>query len=133
MGLGGICFAVGGTGIKYVRRFILPALLALIALLSGFAWQACLGYAVAQSVTLCLPYGSKTPYWLKFLVFMSYALPSLLLGFTYWQIILPLVCFGAFALSNWKVTAETFAWKIVEFVIGTILGTTIASLISKPH
>ena len=129
--LGGGLFALGGTGFKWARRFVLPALLAIIAAINGFAWLTCVGYAITQSVTFCLPYGERTPYPVKFLVFCSYALPSLFFGFTWWQPILALGCFLLFVLSNWKPTAQTFLWKIVEFLFGSLVGITIASLIAK--
>jgi len=129
MGSGVILFALGGTGFKWARRFLLPAILAGMALLSGFAWWACLGYAVAQAVTLCLPYGERTPYPVKGLVFASYALPSLFFGFTAWQIILGAGCFGFFIMSNWDKTARSFPWKICEAGMGFLLGATISALI----
>ena len=128
---GGAMFAIGGTGPKWVRRYLLPAALAGIALWGGFIWWACLGYAVTQCVTFCLPYGDRTPYWLKFIVFMSFAAPSLFFGFTWWQPVCGLVCFGTFCLSNWKVTANIFVWKICEFIIGASIGITVASLIAQ--
>jgi len=131
MGSGVILFALGGTGYKWMRRFVLPAILALMCLIQGFGWQVCLGYACLQSLTLCLPYGSRTPYWVKALVFISYALPSMLLGFTIWQIFLAIGCFGLFVLSNWDKSAESFPWKICEAGMGGLLGATISALISN--
>jgi len=122
MTLSGAMFAIGGTGPKYVRRFILPVLLGVIALLNHQIWWACLGYASTQILTLCLPYGSKTPYWLKAVTFITYALPSLFFGFSYWQIITPVVCIGIFFLSNQKWSSNTFVWKICEFIMGLMVG-----------
>lgn len=127
MGLGGVLFAAGGTGFKWMRRFLLPVLLAGIALISGVPAWSCLGLAFGLIVVLCLPYGSGTPYWLKLLVFMAYPLPSLFIGFTWWQPICAIVCFGCFCLSNWKPTAETFFWKCVEFILGLMIGLTVAA------
>jgi hypothetical protein len=131
MGLGGICFAIGGTGWKPARRFLLPIILGFVALFNGFSWQMCLGYALTQSIVLCLPYGERTPYWAKFLVFLSYPLPSLFFGFTWWQPITAVVCFGCFCFSNWKPTAQTFFWKACEFIMGASIGITVAALIAQ--
>lgn len=133
MGSGVILFALGGTGFKWARRFLLPAILAGMALLNGFALWACVGYAVTQSVTLCLPYGSRTPYALKAVVFISYALPSFFFGFTIWQIFLATGCFGLFVFSNWDKSASSFPWKIAEAGMGFLLGTTIAALIAQTY
>lgn len=131
MGSGTILFPLGGTGFKWARRFLLPAILAGLALFHGFAWYLCLGYAVSQAVTLCLPYGERTPYWLKAVVFSLYALPSLCFGFTIWQIFLAIGCFGLFVFSNWNKSASSFPWKICEAGMGFLLGATIAALISN--
>lgn len=131
MGSGVTLFALGGTGFKWARRFLLPAILAGMALLSGFSWQSCLGYGLAQAITLCLPYGERTPYWLKAVVFISYSLPSIFFGFTFWQIFLVAGCFGLFVLSNWDKSASSFPWKICEAGIGFLLGATISALILK--
>ena len=133
MGFGGTLFAIGGTGFKWARRFLLPVLLGGVALISGFPWYLVAGYVLTQIVTLCLPYGERTPYPVKALVFVSYVLPSFFLGFTYWQIITPIVCFGCFCLSNWKPTAQTFVWKICEFIMGSCISITVASLISQTY
>jgi hypothetical protein len=123
-------FALGGFRWKWMRRFLFPGILGLMAFLSGFPVLLCVGYAVAQAITLCLPYGERTPYALKAVVFASYALPSLLFGFTIWQIFLALGCFGLFVLSNWDKSAKSFPWKICEAGMGGLLGATIAALIS---
>lgn len=131
MGSGTMLFPLGGTGFKWARRFVLPAILGLLAFFNGFVWWSCIAYAVAQAVTLCLPYGERTPYWIKALVFTSYALPSFLFGFCVWQIFLVLGCFGLFALSNWDKSASSFPWKICEAGMGFLLGATISALISQ--
>jgi len=128
MGLGGVCFAAGGTGPKWVRRFLLPCIWAGIALLSHCNLWGSLALLL-YIPCFCLPYGSKTPYWGKTLAFISYSLPSLGLGFTFWQIITPLLCLLIFRLSNWKPTSGMFTWKVCEFLIGTLIAITVAVLI----
>ena len=131
MGAGAILFPLGGTGFKWARRFVLPAILGFMALLAGFAWWSCAVYAVAQAITLCLPYGERTPYTVKALVYISYALPSFLFGFTIWQVLLSVGCFLLFVLSNWDKTTRSFRWKVCEGSFGFLLGATIAALIAQ--
>lgn len=128
---GVLLFALGGWKWKWMRRFLLPGILGIMAFISGFPVILCVAYAVAQAITLCLPYGERTPYWIKALVFTSYALPSFLFGFCVWQIFLVLGCFGLFALSNWDKSASSFPWKICEAGMGFLLGATISALISQ--
>ena len=117
----GILFAVGGTGFKWARRFVLPLNLAAIGLICHEpAWRlAC--FAVSLIVALCLPYGERTAYWLKAIVFCMYGLPFLWLGWTWWIIMVPVGMMLMFVLSNWKYTADIFFWKGVEFMWGLML------------
>lgn len=129
MGLGGILGAVGGTGFKPARRFILPVCLGVIALLGGAIWWKAIVLCLGLMVAFCLPYGSKTPLWLKCIVACTFTLPTLILGYTIWQIITPVAFIGMFLLSNWKFSANEFAWKIVEFITFALVGVTVAQLI----
>ena len=129
MGLGGILFAIGGTGFKPARRFILPVALGVIALLGGIIWWKTIILCLGLIIAFCLPYGSKTPWWLRCIVACTFVLPTLILGFTIWQIITPVAFIGMFLLSNWKFSANEFAWKIVEFLTGALVGVTVAQLI----
>lgn len=129
MALGGILFAVGGTGFKPARRFILPFLLGGLCLWNGFVWWKCLIVWLGFTGAFHLPYGSKTPYWAKFLAGCAFVAPTIALGFSWWQIITPLLFILMFWLSNLKLTEKVFKWKIVEFLTGALIGVTIAQLI----
>ena len=129
MGGGGILGALGGTGFKYLRRFVLPILLGVVAILAGCIWWKCLIMAVGMVGAFSLPYGEKTPYWLKFIVGCAFVLPTAILGFSAWQIITPVAFIIMFFLSNWKPTAKIFFWKAVEFLTFGLVGITVASFI----
>ena len=101
MGTGGICFSLGGTGFKWARRFLLPAILAILAILGGILWWKALAMGGCLIVALCLPYGDKIPYPVKFLVMCSYFVSTLWLGFSYWQAIGLAIVIILFKLSNW--------------------------------
>jgi hypothetical protein len=137
---GGALFALGGTeipmfgrGFKWLRREVLPLLWALLALVSGFEWWRCVGLAVSYDVVFRLPYGDRTPRWLKFLVFMAYPLPSLFLGFNVWQLYVGGLCFLFWALSNWKPTARMFEWVISCLLMGGFLGVMVGQLIGQTY
>lgn len=135
MSASGALFAAGGThidgigGQKWIRRFLLPAILASIALLSHVVWWKAVGMAVSLIVALSMGYGSRTPYWLKMVTFVTYGASFLWLGFSYWVILTPILCFSLFCLSNWKPMATTFFWKACEFLYGTLIGITFISTI----
>ena len=129
MGSGGILGAIGGIGPKYVRRFILPFVLGLVAVLAGFSVLKCILMALGFIIAFSLPYGERRPYWFKFIVGCTFVAPTLILGFSWWQIITPIIFIIMFKLSNTKLTANVFFWKAIEFLTFGLVGITVASLI----
>ncbi len=131
MGAGGILGAIGGTGFKWVRRYILPLTLGLVAWKAGFKRWKCLVLALGLTVAFCLPYGERTGWAMKAVVACCYSLPTLVLGLSVWQIITPVVFMLLFWLSNTPATEVMFPWKICEFIIFSLVGITVAHLIAK--
>lgn len=131
--LGGTDIKIGGRGYKWIKRELLPLIWAGLALMAGFEWWRCLGMAIAYDACFRLPYGDRTPKYLKFIVFMAYPLPSLFLGFNIWQLYVGGLCFGFWALSNWKPTARMFEWVIACLLMGFFLGTCIGQLIAQTY
>ena len=127
MAAGGILGAIGGTGFKPARRYILPFVLGGLAFWAGMDWWRCLILWAGLTGAFCLGYGEQKSYLIKFLVGCAYVVPTLALGFTLWQIITPLVFISMFGLSNWGKTSSSFKWKIVEFLTFTLVGATVAS------
>lgn len=130
MGFGGMMFAAGGTGPKFVRRYIMPLALGAVAFFGGIIWWRALSYSLTQLGTLHMGYGQSLPYWRKMITAIAYVLPTLFIGFSPWQIIAPLGFILMFILSNWKPTANIFVWKIVEFFTGALYGAVIAHLLT---
>ena len=128
MGLGGIMFAVGGTGFKWVRRWVLPIALGILAKIGGKSWQKCLAFTTSLIVTLHLPYGEKTSYIIKFLVFSAIFGSTCFLGWTYWQATGIVVTFLLFKISNTKWGQNVVFHKVWEFLTGSLIGITVASL-----
>jgi len=130
MGLGGVLFSLGGYKWKFLRRYVLPFALAFICLFAGKELWRCGVLWAGLTIAFHLPYGSKTPYWLKFIVSCTFVAPTIPLGFTIWQVITPIAFIGMFKTSNWKPLAGEFSWKVVEFIVGGLVGITVARLIS---
>lgn len=135
MAFSGALFAAGGThikgigGQKWIRRFGIPVFLFVITR----ALDVYLFGSIAMALTLCIAlhmgYGERTPYWRKALVFAGYGLPFLFIGWSWWIVIMPIVCLVMFRLSNWKPMATTFYWKCVEFLYGTLIAVTLIGAI----
>lgn len=133
-------FALGGTeipsfgkGFKWIRRELLPIVWAVLAFTAGFEWWRCAGFAISQDCVFRLPYGEKTPVWMKLVIFMTYPLPSLFFGLTIWQAYVGALCFILWALSNWKVTERMFSWVIACLLIGSFMGIMVGQLIAQVY
>lgn len=127
MAWGGVCFALGGTeipwtgkGYKWIRRQVMPLGFAVLAYFLGLVWWKCVIFLVL-SMFLRAGYGDSSPYWKKILVFIAYGLPSLVIGFSWWVVITPVVLTLLFMASNWKPLATTVFWKAWEFLAGVLV------------
>ena len=130
LGLGTILYSLGGYRWKFFRREVLPISWGLLLFIQGALLWKCVLYAIFQDATFRLPYGESKPYWFKGLVGVAFVLPTLLFGFTLWQLITPLVFISTFALSNWIHTSNDFAWKVCEGSVGFCMGCIIAVLLT---
>ena len=123
----GALFAAGGThiegpgGQKWLRRYLLPIGLAILAYFLGLVWWKCLVFLALSIASLSAGYGTNSPYWKKILVFTSYGLPSLVIGFSWWVVITPVLLTLGFMASNWKPLASTVFWKSWEFLAGVLV------------
>ena len=137
MAVSGVLFSGGGTDIpgiggqKWLRRFVLPLFMGLICVLNGVSWWQSIILASCLCISLSLGYGSSTPYWRKALVFLTYGLSFLVIGWSAWVVLTPLICFSLFCLSNWKPMAKWFWWKQVEFFYGLFLSITLIYALSN--
>ena len=131
MTLGGLLFSLGGLKYKWLRRFLLPVCLGIIAVISWHAWYYAGAMTLCLMLSLSLPYGERTPTWGKALTFIAIFGSTAWLGFSWWQIIGAVLAIGLFKLSNMKWTQNIIAWKIWEFITGSLLGITVASLIGR--
>lgn len=123
---GAILFRLGGWVNKAFRRYLMPLVFAGVLWWAGFAIWQCLASMVLLSAALHLGYGQTKPFWYKLMVACSWVIPSLLLGYSLWLFITPIVFFVFFMLSNWKKTEQAFVWSVVEMFTGACIGTTYA-------
>lgn len=136
--IGALLWPLGGTeipyfnrGFKLLRREVLPISWALLAYSAGLETWRCVGLAVTFDIMFRLPYGDRTPLFLRPAVFFIMPVASVWIGFTGWQIISAIVCPLMWVLSNWKPTASLFNWVTACIVIGLVLGITVGDLVAK--
>lgn len=116
--LSGILFAIGGTGFKWARRFVLPIVLVAGGILLGITWWRCLIALPLMIGALCLGYGENHPLWAKVLTILSLGLCLLPLANganALLTLLIPLVFGTGYWLSrkyNW------WNWKLVELSVG---------------
>jgi hypothetical protein len=128
-----ILFASGGTDIpviggqKWLRRFGIPIFLSIIAVLSHVIWWKVSIMAILLIIGLSAGYGENSNYWKKLAVFCMYSVPFLIIGWSIWVVITPIICLLLFKLSNIEQTANDFKWKYVEFAFGYLISVTFIS------
>jgi len=134
-GISWMLFALGGTqisdkikGWKGWRRYILPFVYFLFCLSVGYVWKAFGVVGIAIGV-YTLGYGIKKPYWYKFLVGLGYGLISVPIGLSWWNLVTVLGFISLFKLSNTKLTANMFVWKICEGFFGLFVGIELAYIL----
>lgn len=120
-----MAFAFGGMGPKWMRRFLLPICLGIVATIAGIAWYKAFASIILLIGALCLPYGDHTPVPLKFCVGIAYAAATLPMGFTWVQIAYPIAWAGLYLLS---LKGPKITWKVVEGSWGLGLGLIYCSL-----
>ena len=131
--LSGALWALGGAGPKWIRRFILPAVLGLSAFTLGFPWWASGLSSALLCVFTTLPYGQGmknklgwlySPY--LFIIGALYAIsPFALLGLkAHWILagILPAISGALFAFLTLGSQKGFIPWKIVEMAVGLMIG-----------
>lgn len=69
-------------------------------------------------------YGETKPYWYKFLVGVAWGLPSLLIGFSIWVLLLPFLWIILFYASNDDALESQFTWNVCELLVGVLIGVT---------
>lgn len=122
---GALLFAIGGTLWKPARRFILPILMGIVALLSGVFVLNVIGAVILSMVAFSMPYGSNTAIPIRAITAFAMGLCLLPLKLSFIVIIVPVV----FQLGMWlSWRFNWLTWKWVELFTGAIWGLTAVAL-----
>lgn len=133
-----LLFALGGTqisqdmpGWKGWRRFILPTVYLVACLIGGIAWWQALLVAVIAGAGYSLGYGEGKTWWQRALVGLAYALITVPVGLSIWNAFTAIAFIILFWLSNTKLTANIFVWKVCEGFFGLFCGIQLAYTLMK--
>ena len=85
LGIGPILWMIGGTGYKWARRIVYPIAAAILAVLFGARILNAAVMGLLLAAVLTLPYGDRTSWPVRIIVFTSYAIPSWAIHFLWWM------------------------------------------------
>lgn len=111
-----VCFSIGGTGYKWIRRWILPYTM---TLLHKNVWVF-----ILTVIAMHLPYGDslKEHPWIRYIVFGAFFLPFLILGWTWWILVSWLITSILFIVSNSNWGEKIVPHWIWEPIVGFLMG-----------
>ncbi len=121
------CFATGGTGYKWVRRYLMPILLGVAMFFLGAIWWKILIAMPCLMGLMTLGYGDSVPepdkWILRALIFMGYFLPVILFS---WQLGLIFSIVGGLTLTFVMYQSQKgwVTWKLWELLAGFLIGFT---------
>ena len=133
---GVLLWTLGGTLWKGYRRIIFPITIFLFLLLYGLSWWQCLFSSGLLYGCSSLGYGTNSRWWLphkdingwhssKLITAISYNFPALIIGYTWWFIVMPITFLSIFWASNNKSLEKDFVWKVCEGWTGLMVTVTI--------
>lgn len=120
---------LGGKYHKGLRRYGVPLVHLTALVLAKAPLAPALIHALLLGAALSLGYGESKSWWQRSLVALAFFYAFGILGFTWWMVIMPVAFMTMFYLSNWKPTARIFSWKIVEGLMGALMGVTLCQLL----
>lgn len=118
IGLSPICYMIGGTGFKWVRRFVLPLILGVSALILSENLFRGLGVWLLATGAFHLGYGENTPVFMRALTLLAHGLclVPLIVGLNAILMFIPPLAFGGGYWLSRKFNFVT--WKVIEAIAG---------------
>lgn len=117
-----LLYSLGGMFWKPLRRFGIPLLYLGVALVAQTININVSLMCLALCAALHLGYGDHSNWFMRIVYAIAITAPSLIVGFNFWAIILPIVFLGTYYLSNQPKWANVFNWRICEFLTGAFMG-----------
>jgi len=131
-----LLFSLGGSkiseeipGWKGWRRFILPAVFLVACFINGIIWWKSI-LAILPCWAYCMGYGERASYLKKFFIGCLYGLIGVAIGISWWNLATIVGFITLFKLSNTKLVAHIFVWKIIEGMYGLFCGIQLGYLLA---
>ena len=114
-----LLYSLGGMYHKGLRRYCIPLLLLGMTFWTGtITWQKVIAISLFSGI-LHLGYGDSHSNMKRFCYALGLSLPTLVIAFNWW-FFAPLLAFLiTWFLSNNKLTAKYFPWRVCEFIVGS--------------
>lgn len=124
-----LLYSIGGLIWKPIRRYCVPMALACISLYNNsFGIREAISVALL-CLGLHLGYGENKSWFKRVIYSLSISLPSIIIKFTPWCLVIPIVFLGTFYLSNNPKTAKLFNWRISEYLTGLSIAITYSQIL----
>jgi len=117
-----LLYSLGGMFWKPLRRYGIPLLYTIISTINGTYNLNVFLATLVLCGALHLGYGQNSNWFMKIIYALAISLPSLIIKFNFWMIILPIVFLGTFYLSNKPKWQYIFNWRICEALTSGVLG-----------
>jgi len=117
-----LLYSLGGMFWKPLRRFGIPLFLLVVAFVSHIYNMNLFLSCVALCIALHLGYGEHSNWFMRIVYALAISAPSLLVGFNFWAIVLPVVFLSTYILSNSPKWKDIFNWRVCEFLVGSFMG-----------
>jgi hypothetical protein len=116
-----LLYSLGGMFWKPLRRFGIPLFYLGVALIYHLYSINILLMCLALCVALHLGYGDHSNWFMRVIYALAIALPSLIIRYNFWVVVLPIVFLGTYYLSNSK-WRDLFNWRVSEFLVSVVMG-----------
>ena len=126
-----LLYSLGGMFLKPIRRYGIPLLFIIVSIITGGLNMPKVYAILLTCGALHLGYGSNSSWFMRIVYALAISLPTLIIGFNFWCVILPIVFLTTYYFSNKPKWQYIFNWRICEALTGIFLGILWSQIIGR--